>query len=380
MTNLEEQHRVFITKAKRIVVKVGTRTLVDKNGRPNRRRIANIVAQLAALRHAGKEVVLVSSGAIGAGLQALGMKRRPTCLPDLQMAAAVGQTRLLNIYNECFSKVRCQISQILLTHADLKNRERHLNARNTMLNLLKHDIIPIVNENDVVSVDEIRVGDNDILSSLVTVLIDADVLIILTTPNGLRRPISARKTERVSYLPSVTPQVLQYVKKSVNTLSTGGMITKLKAVQTAAKVGALVVIAGGQNSDAITRIMQGDDVGTLIGNKAQTDKLTKRKQWIAYCHRPQGTLVVDAGAVDALQKKGKSLLPVGIKSVRGHFSVGAMVDIVDGKSKVIAHGLVGYTSLQIEKIKGRPSVDIESLLGFKDNDVVVHRDNMVTLV
>lgn len=379
MLTVEEQHRELIAKAKRIVVKVGTRILVDKNARPNRRRIAAIAKQLSDLRKSGKEVVLVSSGAIATGLHTLGMKRRPKQLSDLQMAAAVGQTQLLDIYNTFFSKARCQISQVLLTHADLKHRGRHLNARNTMLKLLQHGIIPIVNENDVVSVDEIRVGDNDILSSLVAVLIDADALIILTTPDGLRRSTSGRSTQRVSYLPSVTPQSLQLVTKAIDALSTGGMITKLKAAQMAAKVGAMVVIASGQKSDTIERIMRGDDVGTLIGNKAQDNKLDKRKQWITYFHRSQGALVVDKGAVDALQKRGKSLLPIGVKAVKGQFPVGAMIDIVNEKKQVIAHGLVEYSSLQIDKIKGRESSDIESILGFKDNDVVIHRNNLVML-
>ena len=377
MLTEEQQHRELVAKAKRIVVKVGTRILVDKNGRPNRKRIQSIVKQLTDLRKAGKEVVLVSSGAIAIGLHTLGMKRRPKSLPDLQMAAAVGQTYLLNIYNGYFSKARCQISQVLLTHADLKHRSRHLNARNTMLKLLKHGIIPIVNENDVVSVAEIRVGDNDILSSLVTALIDADLLIILTTPDGLRRPTAKKTSRRVSYLSSVTAQALQHVTKEMDALSTGGMKTKLKAAQTAAKVGALVVIATGRKSDTISRVVQGDDVGTLIGNKALTNRLDKRKQWITYFHRSQGNLVIDYGAVEALQKKGKSLLPVGIKAVEGQFSEGAMVDIVNSKKEVVAQGLVEYSSAQIDRIKGKPSTEIKNILGFKDNDAVIHRDNLV---
>lgn len=379
MLTAEQQHRERIAKAKRIVVKVGTRILVDKNARPNHRRIAAIAKQLATLQKAGKEVVLVSSGAIAVGLHALGIKRRPQHLADLQMAAAVGQTRLLDIYSACFSKKNCQISQVLLTHADLKHRTRHLNARNTMLKLLQHGIIPIVNENDVVSVDEIRVGDNDILSSLVTALIDADALIILTTPDGLRRPMAGGRSERVSYLPAVTPQSLRLVTKKMDALSTGGMKTKLKAAQTASKSGALVVIAPGQKQGVIDRIMQGDDIGTLIGNKAQIYRLEKRKQWISYFHRPQGTLTVDKGAVEALQKKGKSLLPIGIKIVEGKFPIGSMVNILNEKKVVIAHGLVEYSSVQIDKIKGRKSSDIESILGFKDNDVVIHRNNLGVL-
>lgn len=377
MKNEEQQHRNAFAKAKRLVIKVGTRVLVDKNGRLNQKRIASIAAQLADLRHAGKEVVLVSSGAVGAGLQVLGMKRRPTSLPELQMAASVGQTRLLEIYSQHFSKAKCCISQVLLTHADLKHRGRHLNARNTMLKLLSHGVIPIVNENDVVSVDEIRVGDNDFLSSLVTVLIDADALIILTSPDGLRAPVTKNKTERIKYLPSVTAQAFELVTKKTEVLSTGGMETKLKAAQTAAKVGALVVIASGQQSDSIVRAMQGEDVGTLIGNKALQTKLAKRKHWISYFHRPQGGLVVDAGAKVALQEKGKSLLPVGIKKIEGTFSAGAMVEIFNQKHELLGCGLVEYSSRDVEKIKGKSSAEIENILGFKVTDVVIHRDNLV---
>lgn len=377
MNKEAQQHRDALSKAKRIVVKVGTRILVDKNGRPNQKRIAMIAEQLAALRHAGKEIVLVSSGAVGAGLQVLGMKRRPTSLPELQMAASIGQTRLLELYSREFSRKKCTISQVLLTHADLKHRGRHLNARNTMLKLLSYGVIPIVNENDVVSVDEIRVGDNDVLSSLVAVLIDADALLILTTPNGLLAPSPKSKMMRIKYLPSVTAKTYELVTKKTEALSTGGMATKLKAAQTAAKVGALVVIASGREQNVISRVFHGEDVGTLIGNRALDHKTTKRKHWIHYFHRPQGTLIIDAGATIALKEKGKSLLPAGIKQLEGAFSAGAMVEVQSESRELIACGLVEYGSVEIEKIKGQSSAAIENILGFKVADVVIHRDNMV---
>lgn len=377
MDNEIELNRRALTHAKRIVVKVGTRVLVDKNGRPNRTRIARIAEQLAQLRKAGKEVVLVSSGAVGAGVQVLGMQRRPNSLPELQMAASVGQTKLLEIYSHCFSKTDCCISQVLLTHADLKHRGRHLNIRNTLLKLLSYQVIPIVNENDVVSVDEIRVGDNDVLSSLITSLIDADLLIILTTPDGLREPLKNNKTRRVKYLPLVTPKVYALVTKKTETLSTGGMSSKLEAAQIAAKIGAFVVIASGQKPDNITKILQGADVGTLIGNKIMAERLGKRKRWLRYFQRPQGRLIVDAGAENALQTQGKSLLPAGIKKVEGSFVAGSMVEIYNESNEMIAQGLVEYHSADIDKIKGKSSEDIEPLLGYKVKDVVIHRDNMV---
>lgn len=370
------RYRQALSHAKRIVVKVGTRVLVDKNGRPNKRRIANITEQLAYFHHQGKEIVLVTSGAVGAGLQVLGMKKRPTALPELQMAAAVGQTKLMEIYGHYFSNASCIISQVLLTHADLKHRGRHLNARNTMLKLLSHKIIPIVNENDVVSVDEIRVGDNDILSSLVATLIDADLLILLTTPNGLLETQANQKTKRVPYISSVNAKTFELVGKKTETLSTGGMSTKLKAAQTAAKVGAFVVIASGAKSNTLLNVMEGKDVGTLIGNRVSQDKLVKRKRWISYFHKPEGELMIDDGAVNALRAKGKSLLPVGIKAVEGQFAAGSMVIIVDESHQCIGYGLVEYSSQAIQKILGKPSQAIESLIGYRVTDVVVHRDNM----
>ncbi len=368
--------RMFLTRANRIVVKVGTRVLVNNNGRPNQRRIANIVAQLIALQKMGKEVVLVSSGTIGAGMQALGMKTRPSAIADLQMAAAVGQTRLLDCYSRYFTKGRCCISQVLLTHADLKHRGRHLNARNTMLNLLRHRVIPIVNENDVVSVDEIRFGDNDVLSALVSSLIDADVLILLTTPDGLRKQIGKSRTERVPYIEKITPSVFKLATQKIDSLSTGGMVSKLKAVQTANKMGALAVIASGLQRTVVQRIMSGEDVGTLIGNKDDQSYLTKRKCWISYFHHPQGKLVLDEGACEAVMHGGRSLLPIGIKKVIGAFPVGAQVSLMSPKNQLIGYGLVEYSHSQIDKIKRHHSNEIAHILQMQGPSVVVHRDNM----
>lgn len=371
-SEVETLHRSLLKKAKRIVVKIGTHVLVDKNGRPNRRRIAAIVKELVALKNNNCEVIVVSSGAIGAGLQALKLKQRPTALCDLQMAAAVGQMRLLNSYHEFFSKYHCQISQALLTHEDLKNRKRHLNARNTILNLLRHNVIPIINENDVVADDEIKIGDNDVLSALVTVLIDADLLILLTTPNGLQD-----KTKRVPYLENVNQAALELVTAKHNTLSVGGMASKLEAAQTAAKTGALVVIAKGSQKDVIKNILQGSDVGTLIGNKTAVKMLCKRKRWIAYFHRPQGKIIIDKGAEMAVLEKGASLLAIGIKKIEGKFTIGALLNIVTHSGKVIGRGLAEYNSTEIEKIKGKTSANIVTILGYKNNNAVIHRDNMI---
>lgn len=372
-----QQYRRTLASAKRIVVKVGTRVLIGEDGAIDHQRIADLANQIAGLMHSDKEVVLVSSGAIGAGLQLLKMKTRPTSLPELQMAAAVGQTELLKVYGSYFSNEQCAISQVLLTHPDLKHRERHLNARNTMLKLLSHKILPIINENDVVSVDEIRVGDNDILSALVTVLIDADLLIILTTPDGLQKPVSTEKTERVAYLSSITDQAYALVTEKTEALSTGGMKTKLEAAQMVTKMGAMAVIASGKKDRSILRVIAGEDEGTLIGNEMVQDKLAKRKRWIRYFHRPEGRIFVDVGAIEALREMNKSLLPIGIEKVEGEFSVGEMVEIVGPKGELVGKGLVEYQSADIEKIKRKPSSEIERILGFRVRDVVIHRDNMV---
>jgi len=377
VNDVTTQCRNALQHAQRIVVKLGTNVLVDKNGLPNQRRIARIVTDIMALKKAGREVLVVSSGAIAVGMQVLGMKRKPRNLADLQMAASVGQTHLLEFYRRYFSKAHCHISQVLLTYDDLKHRTRHLNARNALLNLITHDIVPIINENDVVAVDEIKVGDNDILSALITVLVDADVLILLTTPDGLRAPAAGGKTQRVKHLETVDQAALRLVHNKQNMLSTGGMATKLQAAQLANKAGAMAVIASGFQANALPRILQGADVGTLVGAGRAAGVVNKRKHWVAFFHRVEGALRVDRGAADALIARGKSLLPIGVKRVSGKFSVGSLVNIEDHKGVILGRGLVEYSSEQIAQIKGKSSVDINKILGEKYPDVVIHRDNMV---
>jgi len=377
INNLEEQHRVLLTKAKRIVVKVGTRILVDKNGKPNHSSITAITEQLAKLKKSGHEVLLVTSGAVGAGMQILGCKKRPTAIQDLQMAAAIGQVSLMNYYTACFTKWHCKIGQVLLTHADLKSRERHLNARNTILNLLQHGIIPVINENDVVSCDEIKIGDNDVLSALVTTLIDADLLIILTTPNGLRKPLKSGKTERVGYLPKIDKGALELVSSGKDQFGTGGMGSKLQAAQIAALTGALVVIASGKDHSVIKKVLQGAEVGTLIGNPKAANVICHRKRWIAFFHKPQGKLIIDQGAAHALLEEGKSLLPIGVCEVEGKFSAGTVVNIFAPTGENIGRGLIEYNIKEMQQIKGKPSTEIAKILGYKNSDTVIHRDNMV---
>ena len=362
--------RSKVAAARRIVVKIGSRVLVQRSGRPDTRRMRALVRQVAALRREGREVVVVSSGAIGSGMEALGMKRRPTAVPDLQMAAAVGQSRLMAAYDALFGKEGFRIGQVLLTHDDLRHRSRHLNARNTMMNLLRHGIVPIVNENDVVATEEIKFGDNDLLAALVSLLVEADALILLTTVDGFRAPAGPKRTKRVPLLHGVSDKELAMAVGKGSELSTGGMASKLQSAGMVAANGIPVVIANGRTDDVITEAAAGQDTGTLIAAAATT--LSHRERWIALFHRTQGALVVDDGAREALEKKGRSLLPVGIQSVEGDFEPGAVVAIRALDGTAIAHGLTDYSSTELHLLKGKHSTELPA-----DTAEVIHRDNMV---
>lgn len=370
--------RGAVRAARRIVVKIGSRVLVQKSGRPNTIRIRSLVKEIAGLARGGREVVFVTSGAIGSGMEALGMKQRPARLPDLQMAAAVGQSRLMTRYEKLFSAERFVVGQVLLTHDDLKNRSRHLNARNAMLTMLRGGIIPIVNENDVVAVDEIKFGDNDLLASLVVHLIDADLLVMLTTSDGLRETLENGRSRRVSFVESVTEDIMRLADGRVGSLSTGGMTSKLCAAREVMETGVAVVIADGRKSGVLRRIIAGDDIGTFL-QPVSGRALQGRKRWLAFFQRPSGTLVVDEGARRAILERGTSLLPVGIRDVEGSFNEGAAVDIVAQDRSLIARGLVSYSSDDIRLIMGRKTNEIAGILGGEVYEEVVHRDNMVLL-
>jgi len=364
----EKLHREALGRAKRIVVKAGTKVLVQRTGRPDRRRLKLLVDEMSQLQHAGGEVVFVSSGAVGAGLDALGIKHRPKAMPDLQMAAAVGQIRLMSVYDELFGQNKCGIGQVLLTHDALKHRERHLNARNTLLNLIAHRIIPIINENDAISTEEIKFGDNDVLAALVAILVDADALVLLSTTDGLREPDGTGKTRRVRVVQEVDDGVLGLVADKQDGLSSGGMASKLQSAQIAAHNGIPVVIANGRKTGVLKRIFEGRNEGTLLLPKA--GDISKRKRWIAFFNRAEGQLVIDDGAARALGQ-GRSLLPVGVVGIKGDFKVGAMVDIQGTDGQQLARGLVEYSSDVINEIKGQQT-DGRS-------GEVIHRDNMVIL-
>ena len=372
--------RDTLRNAQRIVIKVGTRVLVRPNGRPDEARLVELVRQIAGAVRLGRRVVLVSSGAIGAGMEALHLTSRPKTLPDLQMCAAVGQSRLMARYDQLFAAHGLTAGQVLLTHADLKDRSRHLNARNTMMCLLRHGIVPVVNENDAVSVDEIKFGDNDQLASLVAMLVDADAMLLLTTTNGVQAPAGAGgRRKRVPYLRRVDEQAKALIWAQENALSTGGMASKLESAQRAADVGTKVVIADGRRNGIIEQVLAGDDVGTLIGDAAKPGAIPSRKRWIAFFHKSQGSLVIDAGAQAALLAKGKSLLPIGILAVHGRFPLGALVNIESEDGALIGRGLVAYDSEELEQIRGRRTAEIVAVLGERTYDEAIHRDNMVVL-
>lgn len=374
----EVQARQLVTQARRVVVKVGSRVLVQRSGRPDGRRLEALTAALEGALRGGSEVVLVSSGAIAAGVEALGLARRPQRLPELQMCAAVGQSRLMAIYARLFGQYKRVVGQVLLTHDGLRQRARHLNARQTLLQLLRRGIVPIINENDAVATDEIRVGDNDVLAALVAVLVQADLLVLLSTTDGLRAPSRGRGTRRVSYLPDVAEEHLRLAVGKGSALSTGGMGTKLEAAGRVARVGIPCVIADGRKPDTLGRILRGESVGTLIAAPMDTQqRLVGRKRWIAFFQRAAGSLWLDAGAAQAVSAGGRSLLPIGISAVEGEFAEGAVVILRGSDGREIGRGLSAYASGDLRRIIGRRTAEIAGLLGRCDYEEAVHRDNLV---
>lgn len=319
------------------------------------------------------EVIVVSSGAIGAGLGLLSLKKRGRSLSELQAIASVGQTHLMDLYNENFNKRGYIAGQILLTQEDFNDRRRFLNIRYTLSTLLKYNAIPVINENDSISTDEIKCGDNDRLSSLVADLADSDMLIMLTDVGGLY----GKNGRVIKRCEAVTDDIIALCRGTGCEESTGGMITKIEAVRHAARSGIRSVIASGRKKNAILDIIDGQEIGTAF--KAHDKPMKARKRWIAFGLRSKGSVTVDAGAAKALVGKNKSLLPGGIVSVKGRFSAGDVVDVVVGGRKVIARGLSNYSSEEMNKIKGKRSDRIEEELGYKDYDEVIHRDNLVIL-
>jgi len=368
-----------VADARRLVVKVGS-SLVTNEGRGlDHAAVARWAAEIAALRSDGREVVLVSSGAIAEGMQRLGWATRPKAIHELQAAAAVGQMGLVQAYEAAFAGHELHTAQILLTHDDLSDRRRYLNARSTLRTLIALGVIPIINENDTVTTDEIRVGDNDTLGALVTNLIDADVLVLLTDQQGLYTADPRRDPEAtlVRTAKAGDPALEAMAGDAGSEIGRGGMLTKVLAAKRAARSGAATVIACGRENEVLTRLAAGELLGTQLVAEAQT--LAARKQWLADHVQLAGRLRLDAGAVRALAREGKSLLPIGVIAVEGTFDRGEIVGCFAPDGREVARGLVNYGAADTARILRQPSSQIEAILGWVDEPELIHRDNLVLL-
>src|SRR5687767_3951701 len=369
----------MIEQAKTLVVKVGS-SLVTNEGRGlDVSAIARLAAQVSELQKSGRKTVLVSSGAIAESMQRLGWSKRPHAMHELQAAAAVGQMGLAQCYESGFRKHNLHSAQVLLTHADMADRQRYLNARSTLRTLLRLGVIPVINENDTVVTDEIKLGDNDTLAAMVANLIEADALVILTDQAGLF-DADPRKNQQAKIIQEADASDLRLealAGGAGSALAKGGMLTKVLAARRAARSGAQTVIASGREPDVLVRLARGERIGTLL--RAQTVPLAARKQWLADHLNVAGQVRLDAGAVKALTRDGKSLLPIGVTGVTGDFERGEVVACVDPAGREIARGLANYSAEEARRIIRRPSGEIEAILGYVDEPELIHRDNLVLL-
>ena len=369
--------RQQVKQSRRWVVKIGSALLTNDGLGLNTQGIADWVRQIASLREQGIEVVLVSSGAVAEGMCRLGWKQRPHALHELQAAAAVGQMGLVQAYESEFKKYGSQTAQVLLTHDDLSNRKRYLNARSTINSLLKLGVTPVINENDTVVTEEIRFGDNDTLGALVANLVEADYLIILTDQPGLfdKNPREHQDAKLINEAQANDRSLDAMASGGAGSLGRGGMLTKLSAGRLAARSGTSTLIAWGREKDILLRLYQGENLGTHLVAEQQVD--TARKQWLAGHLQMRGRLILDEGAVKKLKGSGSSLLAVGVTATEGNFMRGEMVACTDPAGKEIARGLVNYSAQEVQRIKGQPSERIEEILGYIDEPELIHRDNLV---
>ena len=378
MTTQQINTRKVVAESKRWVIKIGSSLITNDGQGLNHQAIQSWAEQIAELREAGKEILLVSSGAVAEGMARIGWKHRPHALHELQAAAALGQMGLIQQFESCFKQHDIHTAQVLLTHEDLGDRQRYLNARSTLKTLLSLGAIPIINENDTVATDEIRFGDNDTLGALVSNLVEADTLIILTDQQGLfdKDPRYNDDAELISESNASNSDLLSMAGDS-GTLGQGGMQTKITAAQRAARSGATTIIASGSVENILQKIAQGENIGTVL--TADNEPMTARKQWLANQLKISGKLFLDAGASKAVLQSGVSLLAVGVNKIEGEFQRGEVVSCFSDDGKEIARGLINYDAKESQKIKGETSEKFESILGYVDEAELIHRDNLVLL-
>ena len=372
--------RERLREAKRVVVKVGTSTLVRTSGKPDFRRMDRLVREIADLKNEGREMVLVSSGAIAIGMDSIGLRQKPAEIPARQALAAIGQSSLMTLYKKFFADYGQTAAQVLLTKENAARHHQYANSRNALLELLAMGAVPVINENDVVAVDEIKIGDNDTLSATVATLIDADALLILSDIDGLytANPQEDKTARWIPEVAEITPAIERMAGGAGSSFGTGGMATKIEAAKIAVNAGATFVIAPSARDDVISAVLAGELVGTVFS--AKEAHLRQRKSWLAFGKRIAGDVVVDEGCEAAMRAHGSSLLAAGIVAVEGDFAAGTTVRVLSARQQEIARGIVNYSAAQIAKIAGRQSRDFASLIEGEIRDEVIHRDNMVLMV
>lgn len=375
-----EASREALKKAKRIVIKVGTSTITYANGKRNFSQIDRLAREISDLQNQGKEMILVTSGAVSVGVDRMGLPGKPKTIPGKQAAAAVGQGVLMHTYEKFFADYGQIVAQVLITKTEAIDRHRYTNTRNTFMELMRQRVIPIVNENDVVALDELKIGDNDNMSALVAGIVDADLVIILSDVDGLytANPQTHPDAVIVPEVAEITPEIEASAGGVGSARGTGGMATKIQAAKAATSSGIHLVIASGTEKNAITRVLQGEELGTLFVSRE--NRLQFRKRWLAFGAKIAGSIVVDDGCAKAIRKAGGcSILPAGVFAVQGEFLPGSTVSVIDKDAHELARGLVHYSSAELEQIKGCNSGEIANILGHKNFDEVIHRDDLVIL-
>lgn len=375
-----EASREALKKAKRIVIKVGTSTITYANGKRNFSQIDRLAREISDLQNQGKEMILVTSGAVAVGVDRMGLPGKPKTIPGKQAAAAVGQGVLMHTYEKFFADYGQIVAQVLITKTEAIDRHRYTNTRNTFMELMRQRVIPIVNENDVVALDELKIGDNDNMSALVAGIVDADLVIILSDVDGLytANPQTHPDAVIVPEVAEITPEIEASAGGVGSARGTGGMATKIQAAKAATSSGIHLVIASGTEKNAITRVLQGEELGTLFVSRE--NRLQFRKRWLAFGAKIAGSVVVDDGCAKAIRKAGGcSILPAGVFAVQGEFLPGSTVSVIDKDAHELARGLVHYSSAELEQIKGCNSGEIANILGHKNFDEVIHRDDLVIL-